>query len=170
MEPEALDPWSKAARAPELTEREKEVRSHFVNEYLVDFNGYAAALRMGYHEAFAREYSARFLSEPFVQQQIRIRELEVIDVDNEELTKKRVIAMLMKEANSYNDGSSQSARVAALGKLATIFGMDKEAKKQTTDGPIPQLIIGGQTEEEYEAEMEELRANVVPIGVSNVAT
>lgn len=116
-----------AAMMPEMSEREKALRDVFVKEYLVDFDAFAAALRCGFMRSFAGEYATKFMEEPYVRQQIQLHQLDVqtnVPLTEDEYTKKKIIARLMKEAHFEGKGSSHAARVAALGKLASLHGMD----------------------------------------------
>ena len=116
--------------APELTEQERALRDRFVDEYLVDYSPLNAARRVGFSNAFAEEYSKRFMTEPYVRQ--RIKKLETsstVDEDDlEEYNKKRIRAQLMREA--HDQFSTGAARVAALGKLMSMYGMDAPTRIQ----------------------------------------
>lgn len=130
------------AMMPELGEREKALRDMFVREYLYDFDHIAAALRCGFLTAFAKEYADKFMSEPYVQQQLRMySELGFApgtqEAMNEELNAKRkVFNALMREAHYHGADGKHSARVSALAKLATILGMDKGPDKDQGKGEL----------------------------------
>jgi len=128
----------------DLSFRERALRDLFVNEYLVDYNEYAAAIRIGYSQAYAKEYSVRFMNEPYVLQQIRLKENAPTPDDSVEDMKKRVMTGLIREANYRGPGCSQSARVAALSKLAAIHGMDAPIRSKTEiTGADGQPLNGG---------------------------
>jgi hypothetical protein len=110
---------------------ELELRRRFVTEYLVDYNSYAAALRVGFSAAFAVDYAKRFMEEPYVRQLIRDRELGPDGDYAEETNKRRIMAALFKEANYHGPGSSHSARVSALAKLTALYGMEAPSKSET---------------------------------------
>lgn len=113
----------------ELDPRQQALRDTFVAEYLIDYNSVAAAMRCGFSRTMAIEYSQRFLQEPYVQQKIKNMELTLVDPDKElEFNRQRVKQQLMREAYYHGPGSSHAARVAALAKLMSIYGM--EAPKQ----------------------------------------
>lgn len=122
--------WSDEAMTPELSLAEKAVRDRFVKEYLIDYDQKRAAIRCGYGESFAGAYSDKFMAEPYVLQQIKAQELAFADdPDAEEESTKRIIrAGLLREANYRGPGSSHSARVNALAKLAVIHDMDAPTK------------------------------------------
>lgn len=125
--------WLWMAMEPELTEREKQLRNLFVDEYLVDYEPVAAAQRCGFQSSFAKDYAIKFMQESYVQK--RIKEIEHAKIDEsqtEQYNKQRVIAVLIKEA--HNPFTSGSARVAAASKLASIYGMDKQPEKAPEGG------------------------------------
>lgn len=154
--------------------REKALRDFFVNEYLVDYDPVAAAVRVGYGKSFAKEYAARFMNEPYVLREIQRRE-GVADnsADDEESEKKRIIAGLKREANYRGPGSSQSARVAALSRLATLHGMDPQNKPKEPDvlpGEGTFVVPGIMTPEQWEAEAAKQQEALVNGTTAPVAT
>jgi hypothetical protein len=114
-----------------LSEREKAIRDKFVQEYLTDYDSTAAAIRIGYPQSISKEYGVRFMNEPYVLQQIRLKETTPEKEEDLEVMKKRIMAGLLREANYRGPGCSQSARVAALAKLASMHGMDAPSRSQT---------------------------------------
>lgn len=129
--PRIPDIWDTLAKAPELDATEKKLRNLFVAEYLIDYDAYAAVLRMGYAQPYAYEYAQRFMGEPYVQQQIKKKEVAAGNANSVEGNKKRIMAMLFREANYRGTNSSHSARVGAISKLASIHGMDAPIKTET---------------------------------------
>lgn len=118
-----FEPIGEPDLATNLTQAEKSLRDRFVTEYLKDYDKVQAAIRVGYTKMIAQAYCERFLSEPYVLQQIRLRECDP-EEESEDAIKKKVTAGLQREANYFGPGCSASARVAALAKLAAINGMD----------------------------------------------
>lgn len=118
--------------APELSDQERMLRDQFVREYLIDYDPFQAALRMGYMKEFASQYAAQFMSEPYVVKQVKAAELSGDTVPSEEQAKSLIKSMLFREANSRGMGTSHSARVAALSKLMSLYGMDAPSKVQST--------------------------------------
>ena len=113
----------------EMSEREKALRDLFVSEYLVDYDQVKAAQLCGFTLQFAVEYAKKFMEEPYVQR--RIREVTFMKVDEkaiEQFDKTRIKAALMAEAHYRGPGSSHSGRVAALSKLASLYGMEAPKK------------------------------------------
>lgn len=129
--------------APVLNYRERALRDLFVQEYLVDYDQFAAALRCGYAESYAREYAGKLMNEAYVRQ--KIREMEVLpeEDDNPEKMKNYVVVGLRREANYRGAGASPSARVAALAKISSIYGLDAPTKtKNELTGPDGQPLNG----------------------------
>lgn len=108
------------------TARELALRDLFVKEYLVDHNQVAAAMRCGFNGQIAPQYAHQFMDEPYVQKKLAEAQSKLLDIDSDEgdIEKQRVIAGLIREANYRGPGSSHSARVAALSKLAAIFKLE----------------------------------------------
>ena len=124
--------WVQACMAPaHMSDNERALRDLFVQEYLVDYDPVAAALRCGFLGSFAGDYAKKFMDEPYVQQKLRDLQLDVpgntADAETEEKTHRRKIVMaLMREA--HNKFSSGAARVAALSRLSSIYGMEANSK------------------------------------------
>ena len=138
--------------ADTLTKQERALRQRFVEEYLTDYDAFAAAIRLGYQEAFAQQYAKQFLTEPYTLKLIKEKEAEFGILTEEDQHRKKIVAGLYREAHSrFNSGS---ARVAALTQLAKIIGIEAPVKteqqvKLTTDSPeLGHLTV---------AEMEEIK-------------
>ena len=138
--------------ADTLTKQERALRQRFVEQYLVDYDAYSAAIRLGYQEAFAQQYAKQFLAEPYTLKLIREKEAEFGILTEDDQHRKKIVAGLYREAHSrFNSGS---ARVAALTQLAKIIGIEAPVKteqqvKLTTDSPeLGHLTV---------AEMEEIK-------------
>ena len=118
----------------DLTKQEQELRDLFVTEYLLDYDAYAAALRVGFQEQYAHQYASQFMGESYVRK--RIAEITHGAPENEkewkEATQRKIVASMFREANYNGPGSSHGARVAALSKLASLFDMDKPSKVEQT--------------------------------------
>lgn len=122
--------FSFAEAAPELDDSQKALRDKFVIQYLVDFDPLAAAIRVGFAKSYAKEYAEQFMDETYVRNKIVQMQMSKAfepRVEEDE-TKRKIRTMLMREAQDYGPGSSHSARVAALGKLMSLYGMDAPVK------------------------------------------
>lgn len=114
--------------ADTLTKQERALRQRFVEEYLTDYDAFAAAIRLGYQEAFAQQYAKQFLTEPYTLKLIKEKEAEFGILTEEDQHRKKIVAGLYREAHSrFNSGS---ARVAALTQLAKIIGIEAPVKSE----------------------------------------
>jgi len=105
-------------RMTTLSRQDIEARRRFAEQYVIDRDAYSALLRLGYNDAFARHYSAQFMSEEFTRGLIDEIERSSGKTPDEQ-HRERIIAALYREANNMEN--TASARVAALGQLARIF-------------------------------------------------
>ena len=114
--------------ADTLTKQEKALRQRFVAEYLADYDAFAAAIRLGYQEAFAQQYAKQFLTEPYTLKLIKEKEAKFGILTEEDQHRKKIVSGLYREAHSrFNSGS---ARVAALTQLAKIIGIEAPVKTE----------------------------------------
>lgn len=117
-------------RQRDLTELEKKTRDRFVSEYLEDYSAVDACIRMGYSEAFAREYSRQFLAETYVLNKIKEEQAQLGITTEEDVHRKKIVSALYRESNCR--GNSGSARVAALSQLCRVTGIEAPVKTQVT--------------------------------------
>lgn len=152
-----------------LTEHEKATRRQFVKEYLIDYDARKACLRIGYSNLFASDFAKRFMDEPYTLQLIAEVEGGTAPGEefNEEKEKQRILKALWREANSMQ--SPAAARVAALAKLTSIFGMDAPTRSQVKiDGNengtfiVPGIMNEAQWAEQAAAQQAELIKPVSP--------
>ncbi len=99
-------------------------QQRFVDEYLIDLNATQAAIRAGYSEKTAKVIAAQNLSKLNVQEAIEEAKKQVSK--RTELTVDMVVNGLLKEAQDYAEGSTQSARVSAWAHLGKHLGMFKD--------------------------------------------
>jgi len=140
-----------------LTPSERTKLDQFIKEYLLDYDLKAAAIRTGCPSAIATEMGTLWLNKPYTQRKVKDLEGNPTDEETPDVMKKRILAGLVREANYYGPGSSQSARVAALAKLASIHGMDAPSRIQqeiTTEGQAVFVIPGQMTPEQWKAAAE----------------
>lgn len=137
----------------ELSTRERALRDVFVKEYLIDFDPIVACMRCGFTSVMAAQYAARFMEEPYVQRKIRDEQMkteDIADIDSKEAKKQQILAGLLREAHYRGPGSSQSARVAALSKLASIHGLDSVNKPGSVDNSGVMLVPGVASLDDWE--------------------
>lgn len=122
--------------ADTLGKTERKLRDRFVEEYLVDYDAFGAAIRIGYSEAFARQYSQQFMLEPYVRKRITAREQELGITTEEDQHRRKIVSGLYRIAHSPK--SAASAQVAAYTQLAKIVGIEAPVKtevKMTENSP-----------------------------------
>ena len=159
---------SQSSFAPTLTASEMELRDRFVTEYLTDYDQYKAAIRIGYAPAYAKQFGAQFMLEPYVLGKIREAEGGKTDDFDVDVQKKMIVTALWREAKNMGAGSSQAARVAALSKLSAFYGMDApKVSKQELTGPdgmplgngvfvVPGMVTAEEWAKQAEAQQAEL--------------
>ena len=110
-------------------------QQRFVEEYLIDLNATQAAIRAGYSEKTAQEQSSRLLSNVMVQEAVQKAKNKLSE--RTELTVDMVVNGLLKEAQDYAEGSTQSARVSAWAHLGKHLGMFKDKIEHSSDPNNP---------------------------------
>lgn len=81
----------------------------FIEEYLIDLNGYQAAKRAGYSEKSARSTASTMLANPLIKQAIEERQQQL--KDEIQITQKDVLAQLINIAHSDPNEISELRRV-----------------------------------------------------------
>lgn len=138
-----IDPTStygqRLARRTEenLTPAMKHRRDVFIREYIRDFNGAQAWLRMKaevdpedahkhYSPAQAAEHAYQLKNEPYVAKRIAelVDSLEAANM----ISQQRVLAMLIRDAELQGIGAKHAARVSAQKVLVDVLGMSSQAK------------------------------------------
>ena len=111
-------------------------QQRFVEEYLIDLNATQAAIRSGYSEKTAKSVGHENLTKPDIAK--AIQEARESLSNKTQLTVDMVVNGLLKEAQDYADGSTQSARVSAWAHLGKHLGMFKDKIEHTgpNGGPI----------------------------------
>lgn len=162
-----------AAMQPDLSPREKALRDLFVREYLTDYDPIAACLRCGFMRSFAEEYATKFMSEPYVRQQLIILEQTTPlpgtgSNDADDYNRKRIVTGLFREAHDMKNGSS-SSRVSALKELAVIYRLTEKVIEDPNKGKkvhrggiiqVPEIADVTQWEEVATHTQEKLVADV----------
>ncbi|WP_180048678.1 terminase small subunit [Acinetobacter sp. YH12144] len=99
-------------------------QQRFIEEYLIDLNATQAAIRAGYSEKTAEQLGYQLLQKTSVLKAIEEAKNQVSK--RTELTVDMVVSGLLKEAQDYAEGSTQSARVSAWAHLGKHLGMFKD--------------------------------------------
>ena len=113
-------------------------QQRFVEEYLIDLNATQSAIRAGYSEKTAQEQSSRLLSNVMVQEAVQKAKNKLSE--RTELTVDMVVNGLLKEAQDYAEGSTQSARVSAWAHLGKHLGMFKDKLEHDISDPLKELL------------------------------
>lgn len=96
-------------------------QARFVEEYLIDLNATQAAIRAGYSKKTAKVQGAQNLSKLNVAKAIAKRTQKA--TKRAEVSVQDVLDGLYKEATSFGEGTTQSARVSAWGYLGKYHKM-----------------------------------------------
>lgn len=127
--------WQDTEEYPieQLTSFEIKLRDKFVEEYFKDENYLSAAVRVGYSGHRSVEFANLFECDAYVQTKIQEIREATPNVEDANRTPRQlaIIKGLTKEAYNTGPGSTHSARVTALAKLATIENMDAPTKIET---------------------------------------
>ncbi len=122
---------------PAPTETQRIMLDRFVEQFLRDYDAVEACRRLGYGTEHARSFARQFMETPYVANKIRdVEEAEKEEDDEAEMMRRRVKAGLLREANNFGEGTSQSARVAALVALGKIAGMETNKVEHTHKGGV----------------------------------
>jgi phage terminase small subunit len=106
-----------------LTEQERILRDHFVDEYLKDFNAYQACIRMGFQASFALEWSTKLFQDGYVQRKIQYM------TRTRKLSDEEARTLLENELLRIAQCASDSSRVSAIREFNAMKGWSKP------DGP-----------------------------------
>ena len=111
-------------------------QQRFVEEYLIDLNATQAAIRAGYSEKTAKSIGQENLTKPDIAK--AIQEAQESLSNKTQLTVDMVVNGLLKEAQDYAEGSTQSARVSAWAHLGKHLGMFTEKVQHSgpDGGPV----------------------------------
>lgn len=113
---------------PGLSPGEKALRDKFVIEYLVDFDEYRAALRVGFLPSVAATYCKQFIDEGYVQREIaRLQREQQADPKAQQGHDRELILSTLRQAMQNGPYAS---RVQAAAKFAAILGLDAPIKTQ----------------------------------------
>jgi len=110
-------------------------QQRFVDEYLIDLNATQAAIRAGYSEKTAKEIGSENLTKPNIAK--AIQEAQSRLSNKAQVTVEMVVQGLLKEAQDYAKGSTQSARVSAWAHLGKHLGMFKDKIEHSGDPNNP---------------------------------
>lgn len=105
---------------------EKQFR--WIDEYLIDFNGAAAAVRAGYSPKSARSIAHENLTKPDIQAVLQARQAEM--AKQLQITRQGVIQSLLEAVDMGRHQLNPAAMVSALREVSKMLGFYKpEVKK-----------------------------------------
>lgn len=142
----------------DLDARQIFIRVRFAEEYVKDRDWVAAAIRIGHPGGEPSKKAGQFFkSDPYTQKLIAAK-LGNVESDNIEDKKDFIEKSLIREANYTGPGSSHAARVNALNKLMSLYGLEAEKKVAVTknskntniNAEVPEVDWGSMDEEERE--------------------
>ena len=100
----------------------------WVDEYLVDLNGAAAAVRAGYSEKSARAIASENLTKPYIQAVLQARQAAL--ASELHVTRQGVIQGLLEAVNMSREQQNPGAMVGALREIAKMLGLyEPEVKR-----------------------------------------
>ncbi|MCX7190603.1 MAG: terminase small subunit [Methylotenera sp.] len=108
----------------------------FIENYLLDFNGTAAAIRAGYSAISARQISAENLSKPAII--AFIKERQAHDASAIQLTRQKALEVLLDGvaiARSLNDAKSMIQGMSTVAKMLGFTASPDRKEKQPSDYP-----------------------------------
>jgi phage terminase small subunit len=111
-------------------------QQRFVDEYLIDLNATAAAIRAGYSPKTARAIGAENLTKPDIAEAIRERKKKISE--KVEITQEWVVTKLRENLERSMQPESYNGAVAnkALELLGKHVGMFSDMNIRTPDGPV----------------------------------
>lgn len=123
--PPGMSFWDPRVLQTTLSPAEKQLRDNFVTQYLIDYDAWAACLRVGFVKSVAMTYAQELMEDPYVRREITRREAEkAANPEEEKQGKTRQIeAWLVQQATYRGPGASHAARVSALKALAEMHKM-----------------------------------------------
>lgn len=111
-----------------LSPAEKALRDKFVAQYLVDFDDYKAALRVGFLPSVAATYCKQLMNDGYVQREIaRLQREQQSDPKAQQERDRELTLNTLRQAMQNGPYAS---RVAAAARMAAIHGFDAPIKTQ----------------------------------------
>ena len=108
----------------------KQIR--FSNEYLIDFNGTAAAIRAGYSAKTARQIATENLAKPSIQ--ALIKEQQVNDASKLQMTRQRALEVLLDGVSMAKQMNDPAAMIQGMSTVAKVLGFTASPDRKTKTG------------------------------------
>lgn len=122
----------------QLTPADVRLRETFVIHFMEDFDGYQAALRMGYGDKGAGPAATQFMQDAYVLNRIEQEKSRLGICTEEDEHRRRIVGGLYRIANDRK--AAASAQVAAWGQLIKILGMEPTIRTETTLTAAPSVF------------------------------
>lgn len=129
----------------------------FIDQYMVDFNGAAAAVRAGYSRKCAREIAYELLTKPHILAALQAR--QAAEAERLGITRQRVVAGLLESIELAKNNSDPATCVRGWATLGQLMGYypskhhvvevtapslaDTAAYQRMTDADLMRLIEEG---------------------------
>lgn len=131
-------------------------QSRFVDEYMVDMNGAAAAVRCGYSKKTSRAIAHELLTKPDIQKELQERGAAL--AQKLEITRADVVKNLLDVFNMSRELKNPAAMISSMSTIAKILGyFSPEVKRvelgagvtfahldQFSDDDLVKIITAGQ--------------------------
>ncbi len=108
----------------------------FIENYLLDFNGTAAAIRSGYSAKSAKQIATENLAKPSIQ--ALIKEQQVNDARKLQMTRQRALEVLLDGVSMAKQMNDPAAMIQGMSTVAKVLGFTAPAErkeKQLSDYP-----------------------------------
>jgi hypothetical protein len=112
--------------APTLADHEIRLREKFISQYVLDFDQYQAALRIGYQSTTALQMAQTFMQCGYVSARLEEERARLGICTEIEIHRHRIVSGLYRVANSKK--VTASAQVSAFAQLSKILGLEAPAK------------------------------------------
>lgn len=111
-----------------LSPAEMALRQRFVDQYVIDYNSFLAAQRVGFNTQSAARWGKLFLNESYVQNLIKEKELNKAKLEDED-QELQDISIILATLRDVAQNGTFGSRVQAATTLAKIRGLDKFEKE-----------------------------------------
>lgn len=127
----------------------------FIDEYLQDFNGAAAAVRAGYSQRCSRAIASENLTKPYIQ--AVIRERQDTEASRLQITRQEALQTLLEGIELARENRDPQAMIAGATQVARMLGFYAPAKvdvKKADDLRESRNKLAGMTDAELYALIE----------------
>lgn len=108
----------------------KQIR--FSNEYLLDFNGTAAAIRSGYSAKSAKQIATENLAKPSIQ--ALIKEQQVNDASKLQMSRQRALEVLLDGVSMAKQMNDPATMIQGMSTVARMLGFTAPAERKIKTG------------------------------------